>query len=303
MSLEIINNERKPLKSMVKWAGGKSWMKHFIVDFWKANQRNAFVEPFAGGMTPTLSVRANKSIVNDINPHLINLYRQVKQGLGIALPLENTEGRYIEYRRRFNMLIAADEWETKEGAELFYYLNKTGYNGLCRFNQKGGFNTPFGRYDKINYQIDFTNLKSVFEEIEFLCTDFESINVDEIGEDAFYFIDGPYDASFSGYSKEGFNWDDQLRLITWAAELKGPVLMTNKATDRIMEALHDAGFSTRKIKQKHSVGAAASSRKLVDEVIAWKNAVLPENYPITDPDWRETMRGKKSKTKKLKKAA
>lgn len=303
MTIESNKNHRKPLKSIVKWAGGKRWMKSFIVDFWKANQCSVFVEPFAGGMTPTLSVRADKSIVNDINPHLINFYRQVKQGLAIALPLENTEGKYKEYRQRFNVLTAAEEWESKDCAELFYYLNKTGYNGLCRFNKKGGFNTPFGRYDTINYQVDFTNLQPVFKDIEFLCTDFENIDVEEIGKDAFYFIDAPYDDSFSGYTKEGFKWEDQLRLIEWASKLEGPVLMTNKATKRMMDALHEAGFSTRKIKQRHSVGASANSRKQVEEVIAWKNAVLPENYPIKDPKWRDTMRGKTTKTKKLAKTA
>ena len=54
-------------------------------------------------------------------------------------------------------------FNTAEAAALFYYLNRTGYNGLCRFNSSGGFNVPFGRYPKLKYKYDFSEYASVFK--------------------------------------------------------------------------------------------------------------------------------------------
>ena len=65
-------------------------------------------------------------------------------------------------RDRFNALIAAGDYSNAEAAGLFYYLNRTGYNGLCRFNRSGGFNTPCGRYSRINYTTDISSYKKTF---------------------------------------------------------------------------------------------------------------------------------------------
>ncbi len=73
--------------------------------------------------------------------------------------------------RRFNELVAAGRADSKEGASLFYYLNRTCYNGLCRFNRKGEFNVPFGRYKNIRYKDDFTDYRPVFTNWEFRCSD------------------------------------------------------------------------------------------------------------------------------------
>ncbi len=66
---------------------------------------------------------------------------------------------------------------TQEAAELFYYLNRTGYNGLCRFNSKGGFNVPFGRYKTINYTRDFTPYSTVLSPWTFTSGDFSKVLV------------------------------------------------------------------------------------------------------------------------------
>src|SRR5207248_11120739 len=107
-----------------------------------------------------------------------------------------------------NELLANGKASTKEAAALFYYLNRTGFNGLCRFNRSGEFNVPFGRYTRIGYTQDFTAYSAVFADWTFTNTDVEMVPV-ERGD--FVYADPPYDVEFTQYAKDGFTWDDQER--------------------------------------------------------------------------------------------
>jgi len=290
----------KPIDSPLKWAGSKRWCAMLITEFWKANERDYFVEPFAGAIASTLNARPEKAILNDINPHLINFYKQVQKGLVLNMEMKNNEKFYYEIRAKFNILIEKGESETKEAALFFYYLNKTGYNGLCRFaKKKGNFNVPFGRHKKINYKINFNDIREAIKDYDFFSSDFISIKSSDLKDSAFHFIDSPYDQAFSGYSKESFEWEDQIRTIEWAAKLEGPVLMTNNATDAILEELTKNGFDYKIVPKKHIVGPTAKSRKVMNEVFAWKNMVVPKTFPV-DLDWKQIMKEKLSKKTKEK---
>ena len=62
--------------------------------------------------------------------------------------------------------------------------------------------------------------------------DFEAL---ELLPSDFIYADPPYDDGFPQYSEGGFGWDDQVRLAEWLVRHPGPVLLSNKATGRIME--------------------------------------------------------------------
>ena len=232
----IYNNGLRP---PLKWAGGKRWLVPHLKPLWKANMHRRLVEPLCGGLAVTLGLMPAKALLNDINTHLINFFRWVRNGLFIEMPMENDKELYYTYRDRFNKLIEDGKENTKEAAELFYYLNRTGYNGLCRFNKKGEFNVPFGRYSTINYVLDYQPYQDAFQNWVFNCVDFEQIVLDK--ED-FIYADPPYDVEFTQYSKNGFGWDDQVRLANWLARHPGPVVLSNQATERIVELYRDQGF-------------------------------------------------------------
>ena len=228
------------LKPPLKWAGGKRWLVPNLLPLWAPYQHKRLIEPLCGGLAVTLSLLPQKALLNDINTHLINFFRWLQKGLIADLPLANNEEMYYSYRERFNELIKAGQEDSREAAELFYYLNRTGYNGLCRFNQKGFFNVPFGRYKKINYKLDYTSYKELFSQWEFSCSDFEELVLDE---DDFIYADPPYDVEFTSYSQDGFSWDDQVRLVKWLTKHQGPVVLSNQATARIVELYSDHGFN------------------------------------------------------------
>src|SRR5947207_208586 len=163
------------LRPPLKWAGGKRWQVPHLQPLWETHARRRLVEPFCGGLAVTLGLVPERASLNDANPHLINFYRWLQKGLRVDLPMENDETLFYQHRDRFNALLAAGKGTSREAAALFYYLNRTGYNGLCRFNAKGGFNVPFGRYAQIGYTRDFTPYRDVFADWTFICTDVEAV--------------------------------------------------------------------------------------------------------------------------------
>lgn len=148
------------LPPALKWAGGKRWQLPHLAPLWAPHEHRRLVEPFCGGLAVTLGLAPERALLNDVNPHLISFYDWLGRGLKIKLPLENNEALFYEYRLRFNALLKAGKGRTAEAASLFYFLNRTGYNGLCRFNQSGEFNVPFGSYKTINYTRDFSAYKA-----------------------------------------------------------------------------------------------------------------------------------------------
>src|SRR5919109_496163 len=196
------------VKPPLKWAGGKRWQVPHLRPLWQSHADRRLVEPFSGGLAVTLGLLPRTALLNDINPHLINFYCCLKRGLVVDLAMTNDERVYYAHRDRFNALLAARKGTTQKAAALFYYLNRTGYNGLCRFNQQGGFNVPFGKYKRIAYTRDFSHYEPIFSGWDFTSIDFEKLPLETTD---FIYADPPYDVEFTQYSKQGFSWDDQVR--------------------------------------------------------------------------------------------
>ena len=227
------------LKPPLKWAGGKRWLVSHLKPLWEANAHRRYVEPFCGGLAVVLGLQPQQALLNDVNPHLINFYRQVQNGLRVRIETRNDEELFYRNRERFNELIRKGKAQTKEGAQLFYYLNRTCFNGLCRFNRAGDFNVPFGTYNTINYATDFAPYAEVFRQWTFSNEDVAALRL-ERGD--FVYADPPYDVEFTTYSAGGFSWDDQVRTAKLLALHDGPVVMSNQATPRVVELYEGLGF-------------------------------------------------------------
>ncbi|MHB8420085.1 MAG: DNA adenine methylase [Myxococcales bacterium] len=258
---------RDTARPPLKWAGGKRWQVPRLLPLWREHRSRRLVEPFCGGLAVTLGLRPARALLNDANPHLVNFYRQLQLGLRATLPMENSEACYYRQRDRFNALVAAGEETSREAAELFYYLNRTGYNGLCRFNSSGGFNVPFGRYARIDYVTDFGIYRRVFAAWTFVQGDFASVPIDD-GD--FVYADPPYDVPFTAYSKGGFSWDDQVRTAERLARHPGPVVLSNQATDRIVKLYRQLGFALELIDAPRRI-SCTGDRRPAREVIATRN--------------------------------
>lgn len=256
-----------PLSPPLKWAGGKRWQLPYLTHYWQPHRHRRLVEPFCGGLAVTLGLGPHTALLNDINPHLINFYRWVKRGLTIAIEMSNQETLFYAYRDRFNELLQTRKHNTKGAASLFYYLNRTGYNGLCRFNSRGEFNVPFGRYLTINYRPDFLVYKDLFKGWEFENVAFDDL---QLRSDDFIYADPPYDVEFTQYSKGGFSWDAQIRTAEWLAAHPGPVLLSNQATERIVDLYTKLKFQLIYLDAPRRI-SCTGDRTPAPEVLALRN--------------------------------
>ncbi len=251
----------------LKWAGGKRWQLPHLRPIWLAHAHRRLVEPFCGGLAVTLGLLPKRALLNDANPHLINFYRWAGRGLTIDLPMENDREGFYASRARFNALLSQGRAGGREAASLFYYLNRTGYNGLCRLNSRGEFNVPFGRYQRLRYRRDFTAFEAVFAEWTFRAGDFGDVPLDR---DDFVYADPPYDVPFTRYSRNAFGWDDQVRLAEWLAGHPGPVVLTNQATDRILRLYSDLGYRLTELSAPRRI-SCTGDRTAASEVMACRN--------------------------------
>jgi DNA adenine methylase len=254
----------KKLRPLLKWAGGKRWAIPYLLPMWNRHANRRLVEPLCGGLAVTFGLRPRRALLNDVNVHLVNFYKQVKSGLTVSITMENEKETYYLNRDRFNELIKVDRWNTPEAAQLFYYLNRTGYNGLCRFNSSGLYNVPFGRYNKINYMQDFHEYKTALSGWDFLSGDFSGVKIED---NDFVYVDPPYDVDFRQYSSGGFFWKDQVRLAKWASSLRVPVAISNQATERVVELYKDLGFSIQLVEVPRFINSVGTGRGSVKEVL------------------------------------
>ena len=244
-----INNKINNTRPFLKWAGNKYRIIDRVRDALPDGKR--LIEPFAGSAAVFLNTDYEHYLINDNNPDLIHLYNILKKD-GAAFikkcryyftPRFNDEEQYYKLRKKFN-----EATDTYKRAVLFVYLNRHGYNGLCRYNLKGGYNVPFGRY-KAPYFPE--NEMLVFHEkaqnANFVLSSFEQVIQSAKTGDVIY-CDPPYvplsaSANFTSYSTGGFNMEKQQQLADLATEasIKGiPMLISNHNTSFTRKAYNQA---------------------------------------------------------------
>jgi DNA adenine methylase len=251
----------------LKWAGGKRWLVPHIEPRWRAHQKRRYVELFCGGLAVALGLQPERAVLNDLNPHLMNFYVQLRRGLSLEIEARYNSKLFYAHRARFNQLIKDGGAKTGEAAQLFYYLNRTCFNGLCRFNRRGEFNVPFGQYKAVNYANDLGVYRRLFRRWSFTNKDLAQLLIEP---DDFIYADPPYDVEFTTYSAGGFSWDDQVRTAELLAKHRGPVLLSNQATKRIVDLYRSLKFDLKFLDAPRRI-SCNGNRQTAREVLATRN--------------------------------
>jgi DNA adenine methylase len=265
--MSAVASTAEPLRPPLKWAGGKRWQVPYLRSLWTLHSHRRLVEPFCGGLAVALGLQPPTALLNDANPHLINFYAWLTRGLRVTVPLENDEVVFYANRERFNTLLRTGKSDSQEAAALFYYLNRTGYNGLCRFNRRGEFNVPFGEYARILYARDFPTYREALARWSFTAGDFGAVPLDR--ED-FVYADPPYDVEFTAYARERFTWADQVRTAETFAAHPGPVVLVNQATPRIVTLYQSLGYEIEYLQAPRRI-SCTGNRRPAREVLATRH--------------------------------
>jgi len=230
------------VKPFLKWAGGKFRILDKILA--EIPKGSRFVEPFAGSCAVYLNIATEKALVCDINTDLIWLYKYIQSDgehfiqycKSFFTPENNEQEIYMRIRDRFNS--TSDQ---SEKSAILLYLNRHSFNGLVRYNSKGGFNVPFGKYTSPYFPLDELRAfhrKTQITDTEFVCADFRTIFKALNYGDVVY-CDPPYvplsaTASFTTYAGNVFSSKDQAELASLSEMTckKGiPVILSNHDTE------------------------------------------------------------------------
>lgn len=262
-------------KPFLKWAGNKYRIVNKIRELLPPGNR--LIEPFAGSAAVFLNTVYEQNIVNDLNRDLINLFVTLQQfGPGFIDECQalftsdnNTAETYYQFREEFN----ATTNQIRKAA-LFLYLNRHGYNGLCRYNNDGRFNVPFGRYKKPYFPYEeMLMFHRKAQSAEFTSQDFEFAMRRAKPGDVIY-CDPPYvplsiTANFTSYSAGGFGPREQLRLAKVAEELSDggiPVLISNHHNEFTVQAYSSAQITAFDVQR--FISCDGTNRSKASELLA-----------------------------------
>lgn len=259
------------VKSPLKWAGGKSRIMDKLRPFLPLGER--LVEPFAGSCTVMMNTNYPAYLVADINPDLIGMYQQIKSNVDDFLCAAsrlfdggNDSERYYRIRADFN-----DSTSPLTRGPLFLYLNRHGYNGLCRYNRGGKFNVPFGRYKKPYFPE--TEIRAFAEKAQravFICANYHE-TLTHVRQDDVVYCDPPYFAAtneFTAYHTSSFSREEHGQLAGALRELavKGvKVVASNSDLDQVHELY--SGFHCHKITAPRSIGSSAAKHSAHELII------------------------------------
>lgn len=246
------------MKPFLKWAGNK----YKIVDKIKAllPPGERLVEPFVGSGALFLNTDYPHYLLTDANADLITLYQHL-QAEGEAFidycralftPENNDKDRYYALRDEFNSTT-----DLRRNSAIFLYMNKHGYNGLCRYNKQGGFNVPFGKYKRPYFpEAEMRHFTQKAQHATFQHRNFVATMAACQPGDVVY-CDPPYvplseTANFTSYSADGFSWAEQQELAQQAAKLaqRGiPVIISNHDTAEVRQVYAAAEIKSFEVRR------------------------------------------------------
>ncbi|MCL2841780.1 MAG: Dam family site-specific DNA-(adenine-N6)-methyltransferase [Defluviitaleaceae bacterium] len=238
------------MNPVLKYRGGKSreiprFLQYIPDDF------NRYIEPFFGGGAVFFHLEPDNAIINDVNERLMAFYRQLKgQYPEMRKQLDELQKKYDANQLAYKKIkaVSPDERVPNDNEELYYemrklfnfpddtyldgviyfFINKTAYSGMIRYNNSGEYNVPFGRYPNFNTKLVTEQHSELLRGAELYSVDYAEIFAMAEEED-FIFLDPPYDCVFNDYGNidmmNGFDEAQHRRLATDFANLQCRALM------------------------------------------------------------------------------
>ncbi|HGY1833948.1 TPA: Dam family site-specific DNA-(adenine-N6)-methyltransferase [Citrobacter freundii] len=266
------------VRPFLKWPGGKYAQLDQIMPFIGSGKR--LIEPFVGAGSVFLNAQGfERYIGGDTSADLIGLYHALQKTPGALVDKAramfdgyNSEKGYFDIREKFNRI----HYTPLERAAALLYLNRHSYNGLMRYNLKGGFNSSYGKYKAPYFPADeMEAFSKLSPSCEFHCQSFVD-TIRQAGEGDVLFCDPPYmplpgKEGFTTYTGTTFTDEHQWQLLNEmvAAHQRGArVIATNSSNEKLVEAYRKAGFNVRDLFARRSMSCKGDSREIAIDIIA-----------------------------------
>ena len=266
------------LRPFLKWVGGKRGILPMLSAH-APEKFGRYHEPFVGGGALFFHLAQRRilprgAVLSDNNERLMRAYQGVRDSVEDVIHLlkgyPHEKDFYLRMRER-----TIDDRPDAEVAAWLIYVNRTGFNGLYRVNQKNKFNVPFGDYTKPKI-CDPENLRSCSRALahaELRCEPFDLV-AERAEPGDFVYFDPPYvplsaTSSFTSYTANGFGLPHQQKLADVARSLKARgvhVLLSNSSAPLVRE-LYGEGFFTVEVKAARSVNSRGDGRGKVVELL------------------------------------
>ena len=264
-------------KPFLKWAGAKRQLVRRLLDLLPVSGRR-YIEPFVGSGAVFLNAPYPTSLLSDSNPDIISLYSVLKTKRQefisdckrLFTAKNNSAEKYYELRAEFNR-----SEEPERRAALFVYLNRHCFNGLCRYNMKGKFNTPFGRYDQVYFPVnEMLGFAEKLKTAKLKTMDFRKA-LPQAGQGDVVYCDPPYEpltatANFTSYAAGGFSQQDQRELHTMAVEAskRGAFVVISNHDTEFTQSLYRGAAKLEAVLVSRTISCDGQNRNKAKELIA-----------------------------------
>jgi len=220
----------------IKCQGIKTKLVKWILSKMPKEFDGIWYEPFMGSGVVGFNVKPKRAVFSDTNPHIIQFYNDMKNSIITDLIVRSyleeqnlllKEGG-VEYYR-----FIRERFNSSPNSLDFLFLNRSCFNGIIRFNKKGGFNVPFcqknNRFSKAYITKIVNQIKAVSKIIiendyEFRCSPFENIITGCTNSDIIY-CDPPYIDRYSDYYNE-WKVDDENLLAEELSKTKAKFILS-----------------------------------------------------------------------------
>ena len=239
------------MNPVLKYRGGKSReIPRFLP--YIPDRFDRYIEPFFGGGAVYFYLEPRKALINDVNQRLMTFYAQLRDQYPLMRrQLDEIERAYERNQAEYKRLKALrpDERAPNDNESLYYrmrdsfnhlrdseyldgvlyfFINKTAYSGMIRYNSAGEYNVPFGRYPNLNTKLVTQRHSELLRGAEIFNADYSQV-FQMAGNDDFIFLDPPYDCVFNDYGNtdmaNGFDEDQHRRLAADFRNLPCKALM------------------------------------------------------------------------------
>lgn len=246
-----------------------------------------WVEPFCGSCVVAFNLRPERATLADTNGHLIRFYRDLQAGHFTPDAVRDYLTEHGERLARDGERVYYDlraAFNAEPTSLAFLFLSRACFNGVQRFNRKGGFNVPFCRkplrfarayVTKIVNQVQ--RCQEVLRDVDwrFAVADFRATFA-EVGAGDLVYADPPY----AGRSVDYYNsWSprDEDDLTARLATVPGRFLLStwqgNAFRTNDLARWREPPYTVRTLEHFYHVGAQESLRHPMTEA-------LIANYPL-----------------------